>query len=79
MSLAEIMPAVRLLTREERLELVRVVSAELEVPPKPESAEEMLQHMFTPGAVYEIYTPQFPPEAAEEVARLLERLPEIPR
>jgi len=79
MSLAEILPAVRLLPREEKMELVRVLSAELAGPAQQESQEEMLRPLFPPGAKYDIFTPQFPPEAAEEVARLLERLPDLPR
>jgi hypothetical protein len=72
MSLAEILPAVRKLPREEQLELVRVLSAELTIPAKQESDDEMLRRLFPPGATYEIYTPQFSPEAADELARFLE-------
>jgi hypothetical protein len=74
MSLAEIMPAVRMLPREEQLELVRVLSAELESPPKPESEEELLRRFAPPGAIYDIYTPQFPPEASFEAAHILQQL-----
>jgi hypothetical protein len=71
MSLAEILPAVRMLPREEKVELVRVLTAELEAPTKSETEEEMLRRLFPPGAVYEIFTPQFPPEAAAELALFL--------
>jgi hypothetical protein len=72
MSLAEILPAVRMLPREDQLELVRVLSAELAPLATQETDEEMLRRLCPPGAVFDIYTPQFPPEAADELARLLE-------
>ena len=48
MSLAEILPAVRMLPREDQLELVRVLSAELTAPARSESEseEELLRRFF---------------------------------
>jgi hypothetical protein len=71
MSLAELLPAVRMLPREDQLELVRVLSADLASSGKQESDEDKLRRLFPPGATYEIYTPQFSPEAADELARFL--------
>jgi hypothetical protein len=73
MSLAEIMPAVRSLPREEKMELVRVLSAELAASGSsnddPES--EALLRLIPPGATFHIYTPEFSPGAADVLAELL--------
>ena len=72
MSLAELLPAVRMLPREDQLELVRVLSAELVAPAKQESDEEMVGRLFPPGATYEIYTPEMSPEAVQALQQLLQ-------
>jgi hypothetical protein len=71
MSLAEIMPAARLLPREEKLELVRVLSADLDLPAKQESEEELIRRYITPGATYQIFTPQVGAEAVQILQQLL--------
>jgi len=71
MSLAEILPAVRMLPRADQLELVRVLSEELAAPAKQESEDELLRRLFPPGATYEIYTPDVSPEAALILQQLL--------
>jgi hypothetical protein len=72
MSLAEIMPAARLLPREEKLELVRVLSAELAEPAKQDSEEDLIRRYITPGATYHIFTPQVGPEAVQILQQLLQ-------
>ena len=76
MSLAEILPAVRMLPREDQLELVRVLSAELAAPAEQETEEEMLQRLFPPGVTYDIYTPEVDPEAVHLLQQLLREHPE---
>jgi hypothetical protein len=79
MSLAEILPAVRLLPREEQQELVRVLTTELAAPATHEAEEEMLRRLFPAGVRYDIFTPQFSPEAANELARFLESMDDQPK
>jgi hypothetical protein len=79
MSLAEILPVVRMLPRADQLELVRVLSAELAAPAKQESEDDMLRRLFPPDVTFEIYTPQFSPEAADELARFLESMANQPK
>jgi hypothetical protein len=73
MSLAEILPAVRLLPPEEKMELLRVLSAELASNPSsnddPEA--EALLRQIPPGATFHIFTPEFSPGAADVLMELL--------
>jgi hypothetical protein len=73
MSLAEILPAVRALPREEQLELMRVVSAELasDSPAARDDEAELLARLVRPGATYHIFTPDPCPGAAHELMKLL--------
>ena len=63
MSIAEIIPAVRALSRGEKLRLAQVLLEEL--------AREELPAMFKEGQVYPIYTPEYAPNAAAQLAQLL--------
>jgi hypothetical protein len=64
MSIAEIIPAVRALSRSEKFRLARLLLDEL--------AEEELLSMLKQGQDCPIYTPEFAPGAAAQLARLLE-------
>jgi hypothetical protein len=64
MSLAEIFSAVRTLSRGEKFQLAQMLLAEL--------AGEELPAMFKEGQVYPIYTPEYAPGAAAQLAQALE-------
>jgi hypothetical protein len=63
MSIAEIIPAVRALSRGEKFQLAQLLLADL--------AEEDPSTMFKEGQVYPIYTPEYSPEAAAQLAQVL--------
>jgi hypothetical protein len=63
MSLAEILPVVQTLSRQEKFRLVQRLLADL--------AEEETPHLFPEGQVYPIHTPAYAPEAAAQLARIL--------
>jgi hypothetical protein len=63
MSLAEIMPAVEGLSRSEKYELARLLIDGL--------AKEDLSPGFQEGHAYPIYTPEYAPGAASQLAQLL--------
>jgi hypothetical protein len=64
MSIAEILPAVRALPHSEKLRLARLLLDDL-------TAEELLA-MVKQGKEFPIYTPEFVPGAAAQLATLLE-------
>jgi len=59
----EIIPAVRALSRGEKFQLAQMLLADL--------ATEELHTMFKEGQVFPIYTPEYAPEAAAQLAKLL--------
>jgi hypothetical protein len=63
MSIAEIIPSVRALSRGEKLQLAHLLLEDL--------AKEELPTMFKEGQVYPIYTPEYAPDAAAQLAQLL--------
>ena len=63
MSIAEIMPAVRALSRQEKFHLARLLLEDLATDEQPAPFKE--------GQVYPIYTPEYAPEAAAQLARVL--------
>ncbi len=63
MSIAEIIPAVRALSRGEKFQLAQLLLEDL--------AREEAPVMFKEGQVYPIYTPEFAPGAAAQLAQLL--------
>ncbi len=63
MSIAEIIPAVRALSRGEKFQLAQMLLEDL--------AREELPAMFKEGQVYPIYTPEYAPNAAAQLAQLL--------
>jgi len=63
MSVSEIIPAVRALSRGEKIQLAQVLLEDL--------AREELPVMFKEGQVYPIYTPEYAPSAAARLAQLL--------
>ena len=64
MSIAEILPAVRALPRSEKFRLARLLLDDL-------AGEELLSGLKQ-GQEFPIYTPEFAPEAAAQLATLLE-------
>ena len=64
MSIAEIIPAVRALPRSEKFRLARLLLDDL-------AGEELLSTLEQ-GQAFPIYTPEFTPGAAAQLARLLE-------
>jgi hypothetical protein len=60
MSIAEIIPAVRALSRSEKFDLAQMLLEDL--------ASEELPPVFKEGHVYPIYTPEFAPGAAAQLA-----------
>ena len=63
MSIAAIIPAARALSRGEKFQLAQMLLEDL--------ATEEQQVMFKEGQVYPIYTPEFAPGAASQLAQLL--------
>ena len=63
MSIAEIIPAVRALSRGEKLQIARLLLDDL--------AKEELPPVFTDGHVFPIYTPEYAPGAAAQLAQAL--------
>jgi hypothetical protein len=63
MSMAEIIPAVRALSRGEKFQLAQMLLEDL--------ATEELAAMFKEGQVFPIYTPEYSPKAAAQLAQLL--------
>jgi hypothetical protein len=64
MSIVEIIPAVRSLSRTEKFQLAQMLIMDL--------ASEESRFMFEEGQVFPIYTPEYVPNAAGQLARLLE-------
>jgi hypothetical protein len=64
MSIAEIIPAIQSLSRDEKVRIAKMLLEDL--------AREESQLVFKEEQVYPIYTPEFGPEAAAQLARLLE-------
>jgi hypothetical protein len=64
MSIAELIPAVRALPRSEKVRLARLLLDEL-------AGDELLSTLKD-GQEFPIYTPEFAPGAAAQLARLLE-------
>lgn len=63
MSIAEIIPAVRALSRSEKFQLAQLLLEDL-------ASEDPLA-VFKAGQVYPIYTPEYAPEAAAQLAAVL--------
>jgi hypothetical protein len=62
-SITEIIPAVRALSRSEKFQLAHLLLEDL--------AQEDLSAVFPQGQVYPIYTPEYSPEAARQLAQAL--------
>ena len=63
MLIAQIIPAVRALSRGEKFQLAQMLLEDL--------AREELPAMFKEGQVYPIYTPEYAPDAAAQLAQVL--------
>lgn len=63
MSFAEIIPAVRALSRGEKVQLAQILLEDLD--------NEELKAMFPEGRAYPIYTPEYAPNAAAQLAKAL--------
>jgi hypothetical protein len=63
MSITEIIPALRALSRREKFQLAQILLEDL--------ANEEPLTMFKEGQVYPIYTPEYAPAAAAQLAQLL--------
>ena len=63
MSIDEIIPAVQALSRGEKFQLAHMLLEDL--------AREELPTVFKEGQVYPIYTPEYSPGAAAQLAQLL--------
>ena len=63
MSIAEIIPAVQALSRSEKFHLAHMLLEDL--------ANEELPTVFKEGQIYPIYTPEYAPGAAAQLAQLL--------
>ena len=63
MSIAEIIPAVRALSRSEKFRIAQVLLDDL--------AREVLSAVYKEGHVYPIYTPEYAPDAAAQLAQAL--------
>jgi hypothetical protein len=63
MSITEIIPAVRALSRGEKFQLAQLLLADLATEEQPA--------LFKEGQVYPIYTPEYAPEATAQLAQLL--------
>ena len=64
MSIAEIIPALRALSRSEKFHLAHLLLEDL--------AQEEQPTVFKDGQIYPIYTPEYAPGAAAQLAQLLE-------
>jgi len=62
-SITELIPAVQSLSRGEKFHLAQVLLEDL--------ASEELQAAFKEGQVYPIYTPEYAPDAATQLAQML--------
>ena len=63
MSIAEIIPAVRALSRSDKYRIAQLLLDDL--------ASEELSTAFKEGHVYPIYTPEYAPDAAVQLAQAL--------
>jgi hypothetical protein len=63
MSIAEIIPAVQALSRDEKIQLAQMLLEDL-------GGKERLS-TFKDGQIYPIYTPEYAPGAAAQLAKLL--------
>jgi hypothetical protein len=63
MSIAEIIPAVQALSRSEKFHLAHLLLEDL--------AKEELPTVFKEGQIYPIYTPEYAPGAAAQLAQAL--------
>jgi hypothetical protein len=63
MSIVELIPAVRGLSRSEKFQLAQILLEDL--------ASEELPTIFKEGQVYPIYTPEYAPDAAAQLAQVL--------
>ena len=63
MLIAEIIPSVRGLSRGEKFQLAQILLQDL--------ASEELPALFREGQVYPIYTPEYAPDAAAQLAQVL--------
>ena len=63
MSISKIIPLVRALSRGEKFQVAQILLEDL--------AEEELQTTFKVGQVYPIYTPEYSPDAAAQLAEVL--------
>jgi hypothetical protein len=63
MSIADIIPAVRDLSRGEKFQLAQMLLEDL--------ASQELPELFKEGHFYPIYTPEYAPNAASQLAKLL--------
>ena len=63
MSMAEIIPAVRALSRSEKFQIAQMLLDDL--------AKEELPPEFPEGHVFPIYTPEYAPDAAAQLAQAL--------
>ena len=74
MSLAELLPLIHSLPREEKVQLCDALVAELnEKPPVPDELPPHLRELIVPGAEYPIYTPLGCYEAAFILQEMLEK------
>ncbi len=64
MSIAEIIPALQALSRGEKFQIAHMLLDDL--------AQEELSPVFNEGQIYPIYTPEYAPGAATQLARLLQ-------
>ena len=65
MAIADIIPAVRGLSRSEKFQLAQLLLDDLTSHDLPE--------MFKEGHVYSIYTPEYAPNAATQLAQILKK------
>ncbi len=61
-AIAEIIPAVRALSRSEKFRIAQILLDDL--------AKEELTPAFTDGSVFSIYTPEYAPDAATQLAQV---------
>jgi hypothetical protein len=62
-AIAEIIPAVRALSRSEKFQIAQILLDDL--------AKEELTLAFTEGSVFPIFTPEYAPDAAAQLAQVL--------